>query len=262
MRRVLLILALAAIVTPTWAAEIYVGDLTPVTHLALGQPATVAQARAVTAAYSTVTTFLGSAYAAGGASGGITKLIADDITPIGFAGMEVWQIKFAVANLNTAPVTVRPRIRFWNADGTGGAPGTYYASPANVGYSFNPLSIASGVTVFTATLGDPNTPSAFLMPAGTFWAGITFDNNGGTTGATDAQLSNFGMGIFAPPTVGTSADQGFVTTAPGSFFGTANPAGSLFNLGGTPLTNFGWEFSVPEPASGLLLLIALLARRR
>jgi hypothetical protein len=262
MRKVLLILTLAAIVAPTWAAEIYAGDLAPVTHLALGQPATNPQTRALIPAYSNVTTYLGNAYAPGGAAGGITKLVADDITPVGYGGMEVWQVKFSVANLNTSTVSARARIRFWYADGAGGAPGTYYASPANVGYTFNALAFAPGVTVVTGTLGNETTPSAFLLPTGTFWAGLTFDNNAGATGATDAQLSNFGQGIFNPPTLGTSADQLFATTSPGSFFGTANPAGSVLNFSGSPVANLGWEFSVPEPASGLLLAVALLMRRR
>ena len=49
------------------------------------------------------------------------------------------------------------------------------------------------------------------------WAGIAFDNNGGATGATAAQLDNLAQGIFSPPDLGTSADQYFVTTAAGSF---------------------------------------------
>jgi hypothetical protein len=37
-----------------------------------------------------------------------------------------------------------------------------------------------------------------VLPSGTFWAGITFDDNNGTTGATLVQLDNLGKGVFRP----------------------------------------------------------------
>ena len=82
-------------------------------------------------------------------------------------------------------------------------------------------------------------PRSFFR-ARAIWAGIAFDNNGGTTGATAAQLDNLAQGIFSPPEVGTSADQYFVTTAAGSF-ASDNPVGTLANFGGAPPADFGWE---------------------
>jgi hypothetical protein len=80
-------------------------------------------------------------------------------------------------------------------------------------------------------------------------------------------MDNFGVGIFNAPTVGTSADQLFATTNAGSFFNTANPAGSTFNFPGTGLiANSGWRLAaVPEPGTMVALgagLAALAARRR
>ena len=111
--------------------------------------------------------------------------------------------------------------------------------------AFNPITINPGVTLLNGLLP----PASMNMPGGTFWAGVTFDNNNGTTGMTAAQLDNMGQGLFDPPDVGTSADLAFITNAAGSFFTISNPAGALFNLGGQPAANFGWEFVVEKPVS-------------
>jgi hypothetical protein len=64
---------------------------------------------------------------------------------------------------------------------------------------------------------------------------------------TAAQLNLMGQGVFDAPTIGSSADVFWITTAAGSFFAPNNPVGSLSNLGGNPVANFGWEFSVDAP---------------
>jgi len=215
------------------------------------------------AVYSNVTTFAGQAFSPAGATAGITRLMMDDITSTG--GM-LTTIRFNITNLDVASFSARPRIRFWLADGAGGAPGTPYSTsinggpPSVVGFSFNPITFAANsATTFTFDLVAGS--SQFAIPSGTFWAGMTFDNAGPT--ATNANLNNLGMGIFGPPDVGSSADNFFVTTNPGSFLGTANPGGTQQNFGGLPPANFGWEFVVPAPGSlALLGLGGLLAGRR
>jgi hypothetical protein len=221
--------------------------------------------------YDNVTNFTGFGYANGGAANlagnTITTLVADDITPAGsLGGQDITRFYFSVVNFNAAAVTARARVRFWNADGTAGAPGSYYSNPGAIGFTFNPILFgASSVSVFYTDLA----ANTFKMPSGTFWAGITFDNNTGGTGITAAQLNNLGQGIFDPPVVGSSADVAFQTTAAGSFFTIANPAGQLFNFGGQPKANFGWRFeAVPEPstyvaiATGLFGVLGLRRRRR
>jgi hypothetical protein len=106
------------------------------------------------------------------------------------------------------------------------------------------------------------------VPSGTFWIGLTFDNNSGATGATDVQLNNLGMALFNPPTIGTSADTAFETTGAGDFL-VNNPAGSTFNFGGNPAANFFFGMSVatvPEPSTfalaGLGTAALLILRRR
>ena len=247
MRRLLLAALFAFIVVaPVRADEVNLGNLQVVEEFSMA-PGTLAP-NVLTPDYSNVTNFLGQGVVNGGAAlqgtNTITRLVADDITPNGaHVGMSITQLKFSMANFNATAVTVRPRVRFWFADGAGGAPGTYYNLPGNVGFSFNPLTINPGVVVVTGTLG----PNLFSMPGVPFWAGITFDDNSGTTGITAAQLNGVGQGIFAPPTVGSSNDAFFMTAAAGSFFAPANPAGSVLNLGGNPVANFGWEFNVDAP---------------
>ena len=209
------------------------------------------------AVYSNVTTFSGQAFrqqnAANQAGNTITRMVMDDLTFNTTAFLRnVTTLRFTVANLNPTSVSVRARLRFWNADGPPlgpglpNAPGTYFVDPVSllaVGFTFNAFTFTSGVTTLTGNL----TPPGFNLPIGapiTLWAGITFDNNTGATGATLAQLNNFGQGMFTPPDLGVSANTVFETTAAGSFFGTNNPAGAPVNFGGLPNANMGWELVV------------------
>ncbi len=203
------------------------------------------------AIYSNITTFTGQAFAQGPASGGITRMVMDDVTfTTDPAVGQVTVIRFSVANLNAGTISVRPRLRFWNSDGAPlgaglpNAPGTYYA-PGGIaqGFTFNAIAFGAGVTTVTSA----PLPAGFAVPAGvttTLWAGITFDNNAGATGATDADLTNFGQGMFTPVDLGSSTDTLFETTAVGSFFNVANPPGAAVNFAGTPTANQGWEFVV------------------
>jgi hypothetical protein len=202
-------------------------------------------------------------YANGGAalvSGNtITRLVADDLTPAsGYAGLAISNIYFSVVNANALTVSARPRLRIWDADGAGGLPGTFVA-----GFTFNAISFNAntGYSFFFH-------PTGVNVPNGTFWMGLTFDNNSGATGATDVELNNLGMALFNPPTIGTSTDNAFETTAAGDFL-VNNPAGATFNFGGNPAANFFFGVSVaavPEPATcllgGLGFVGLLLLRRR
>jgi hypothetical protein len=210
------------------------------------------QAQAQFVAYNDTTTPTGFFYANGGATDAnpITTLVADDITfAPGFTGDSISQVTFSTVNNNTAALTLRPRLRFWATDGTGGLPGTFLA-----GFTFNPISFnASQALAITFTIS----PGTLVIPAnGRLWAGITFDNVGAT--ATTAQLNNIGQLLYNPPTVGSSSDLFFQTSAAGSFLQN-NPPGGFFFFGGNPVANFFWQFqsataATPEPGS-----IALLA---
>jgi len=254
MRKLLLAsLVLATSAIAAHATDYEGGALRVNGEYSFGTPV-ITRAAVLTPDYSNVTNFLGQAFVNGGATlqgaNTITRLVADDVTPTGaHAGLDVTQVQFSVANFNNVPVSVRARIRFWFPDGAGGGPGTYYNVPAAVGFSFNPIAFSPGVTVLTGLLP----ASSFTMPGGTIWAGITFDNNNGTTGATAAEMNNLGQGLFDPPDVGSSADVFFATDLAGSFFNVANPGGGQGNFGGSPKANFGWAFlvDVPTPAKAV-----------
>ncbi len=269
MKTVLAILAFAGIAGVA-NADIMVSDLRVDAHYNIGEASASPAAVDPNAVYSNITTFSGSAQVQGPsalqATNTITRMLMDDITPdASYAGARINTIRFSVANLNTVAVSARARLRFWNADGAGGGPGTYYSTlvgaattASAVGFTFNPISYGPGVTILTGTF----TGSEFAIPTTRFWVGLTFDNNNG--GDQTALFNNMGQGIFNPVDLGSSNDQAFQTTAVGSFFTTANPAGSLFNYGGTPVANYGWEFvAVPTPGASVLLgLGGLVAARR
>jgi hypothetical protein len=244
----------------TASADIQGGSLLATAHFNLGETGGTGASRQQTAYDNNSAGFQGNAFANGGGAGGITRLVADDITPIG-PRREVDLFSFSVANLNTVPVSVRPRVRFWFTDGAGGGPGTYYNDSAAIGFTFNPITINPGVTILTADLAAGN---GFFIGGGvSFWAGVTYDNVGTTLGTTPAQLANMGVGLFGAPVSGSSADALFQTNADGSFFNVPNPAGVIANFGGAPIANTGWAFDVvPAPASASLLAFGALAAAR
>jgi len=115
-------------------------------------------------------TFTGSYFrnAAGTTATTSTPIVADDITPIaGFAGLSVTSFTFTTINVNAAATTFSPTIYFYAADGTGGAPGTVLGV---FNFSTPVTQNAGTITRRGATLA----PGSFLLPSGTFWAGVSF----------------------------------------------------------------------------------------
>jgi hypothetical protein len=215
--------------------------------------------------YSNTTNFTGSAFSNGNATNvagnTVTNVVADKITfSPSFSGLNVTDFAFNITNLNALAVSARPRVRFWQTNGAGGAPGTLIT-----GFSFDPISFSPGVAnTYTTTIGP-----GFVLPAsGDLWAGITFDNNTGATGATIADLNNLGQGIFDSPTVGSSDDSHWVSAGAGSNL-VSNPAGAITisPFGAAPIANYGWSFAVaaPEPRTLALFVVGgvgFVARRR
>lgn len=250
-------------VAGAWAqTEHFVESATLVARYDLGSPYSGFEPSIATP-YSNISTSSGQAVTGGGAVSGtapITRVVMDDITPsAGFAGQEVTRMYFSVANLGMATITARVRLRWWKADGAGGDPGTYYSDPAAVGFTFFAMPFPVGISLYFFDL----MPGTMNMPSGTMWFGTTFDNNANTTGATPSDLNDLGVALFDPPTVGSSADTMFLTTAPGSYFGLNNPAGSRFDYGGNPKANVYYRLeAVPEPGSVAALGIGLAALAR
>jgi hypothetical protein len=212
-------------------------------------------ARADVVIYDNTATFSGSAYSQTGAAMGggsnIGSMVADDITVgAGGAGKAVDGLTFSSVNFNQVGVSAVPVVQIWS-DGTNG-PGTLLTT-----ITFSPIPLTAGangggaVQLWNFDPGASNT--LFTVPAnGSFWAGITWTDGGGTTGITAAQLNNVGQALFNPPDVGSSQDLFFQTTTAGVPSGGAipgsNPTGSLFFFGGSPVANFGWQFLTPTPA--------------
>ncbi len=203
------------------------------------------------AIYSNKTTTLGKYLQQGPAALGVDRMLMDDITLTTPAtGGGIGEVTFTIFNPFPYNVSPRLRVRFWNADGAPlgpglpNAPGTYYIDPVTTqlaGFSSPPFPLIPGLN--TIRLWNPGGflinvpfPSTF-----TFWAGITFSNDGGST-ATETELSAIGQGLFGPPEVGSSADILFQTNAAGHFLGVNNPAGTAFHLDAAPLAHLGWEF--------------------
>ncbi len=238
-----------------------------VAALGLGASVLATSGNAQVLIYDNTTTFSGSAFSNTGATAGNGKktlMVADDLTynPL-FAAAPVTAFKFSLSNLNTAALALSPTVLFYDSDGTNGGPGTLLAS-----FAFNPITInASSVSVVSFTITDPL--QYFLLPTdGTIWAGIFYT---GSSTETAAQTNKFGQALFGPPTVGSSQDRLFRSTAVGPTG--SNPAGTIFAspFSGAPVASFGWQLStsVPEPASvallavgGLGLLVGAQRRRR
>ena len=184
------------------------------------------------AVYSNVNNPLNIVFQNGGAAGSgaaaITRLIADDLNRTAGPGT-VTSMRFAIGNVSTGSVTARPRIRLYQNQVPANTPGAII-----VAYTLTPITLAPN-TISVYTLDVP----AVTVP-NTTWAGITFDAGGsGTALATLSQLDKLGVGLFEPPSVGTSGPNVFQTTSAGSFSGN-NPSGSVFLF-----ESFGWELRSP-----------------
>jgi hypothetical protein len=188
----------------------------------------------------------------GGQSGGVTRLVADDLTFGGTAPHNVGFLIWVVCNTNPQTVTVRSMIRFY-ADNNG-SPGALI-----VGYNFP--AFVPLVNNICQPISVRLPPSLQFTAGNKMWAGLTFDRGEGAS-ATEAQMNNIGSGYFNPPEVGSSADLFFRTTSAGDFF-SSNPPGSVMTIAGNPIDNFGWEIrrrvrlnpavrldSNPRPPSG------------
>lgn len=181
------------------------------------------------------TNFLTGQYASPGGSadvGGnqITRMMMDDFTTLTGTGT-VSNMFFSVVNPGTTVVTSRPRVRWWQSDGTpAGNPGTYIAS--GFGFTFNPITYQPNtINLYFGTIS----ANAMPMPAGTHWEGWTNDDNLHTTLATPAEMDALGQAIAGPVSIGSSDPaKGFITNAAGSFFGVNNPAGVVFNFTNAP----------------------------
>ena len=179
--------------------------------------------------------FAGVIFLNAGQVGGVTRLVADDLTLTGTAPHNLGWVQWTICNTNAATVTVRSLIRLY-ADNAG-VPGNLVA-----GYNIAPF---IGIPTNSCQPVSLRLPLSLqtTAPGGKIWAGITFDNADGAT-ATATQMNSIGQGYFNPPESGSSADQFFLTTAAGDFL-VNNPTGSVTTNAGGPVDNFGWDLPPP-----------------
>ncbi len=211
-------------------------------------------APAQTIVYDNTTTFQLAAATNGGVTSNTgtrqTFLLLDDLTyNPALTLTNVTQIIFSLANLNSTSQALTPFLRIYNSDGTGGGPGTLIT-----GFNFNPITIAAN-NVNTLTFNVP-AASQFLLPtSGTIWMGLCFSSSTQTA----AVMNNFGMGLFDPPTVGTSQDRDFLSSTTTTQT-TSNPTGAIRTSPFTaaPAANYGFRLTVaavPEPGSVALMAV-------
>ncbi len=110
---------------------------------------------------------------------------------------QVNTIRFVVYDGNATAQSARARLRFWNADGASlgaglaNGPGTCFPTTATaLCFSFNAFTFSPGLTVLSGTVTPFSVPACATT---TIWAGMTFDNVGTTTAATDTEVSLFGQ---------------------------------------------------------------------
>lgn len=188
------------------------------------------------AVYSNVSNATTRTFNHGGATiiagNAMTRLAADRLSLTGTPPYSLGGFVFSIANNNTAAVSLRPRVRFYLTDGPAGNPGTLIG-----GYTFNQITIPAN----TIQLVQPALTAPLLaINSSNIWAGLTFDDNNGTTGASTTQLDLVGQVVHDPISLGSSADSYFLTTNPGSF-NLDNPLGATASFGSSPPANFAWE---------------------
>ena len=198
---------------------------------------------AVTPFYSDITTFSGSAFAFGGTQTGkaqpgggtglLTALSCDDLSldpgaPNGSYTLN--EVTFSVANLNSVALDAAPTVLFFD-QGTGALID---------GVAFNKLNFdPTSVVLLTGDLSAQ--PITFPLDGNgeaNIWMCQMYDDDGGSTGATQAQMDNFGAGLCDPPTVGSSPDNIYVSDNPYVPPYGPLPSGSQGNFGGTPVANY------------------------
>ncbi len=127
------------------------------------------------AVYSNLETFQNDSFAAGGATqqvlNTITRMAADDLNLVGTPPYSINGFRFTVTNRNAVDVTARPLVRFYLPDGPGGGPGTLIEARTYNPIVFAALSVGKVI----------KTSSTFVLNSSSIWAGIAFDDNGGTT---------------------------------------------------------------------------------
>ncbi|KAA0255169.1 MAG: hypothetical protein EDX89_06365 [Acidobacteria bacterium] len=205
------------------------------------------------ALYSNVTNFAFSGLSAGAAgvygSGARTVGMMDDTFMTG--NTEINGAKLCTYNGNAAPTEVQ-YVQFLYLD-NGGAPGERAPGGGCVPGG-TPACMGGWGVSFSAGNEHPDGVVCWYVDLSTMWttspgsASIWtwshFADNNGALLVSEAELANYGLGIFTGPDVGTSTDNYWVRTGVGGA-DTPAPAGTIYALGAGE--SFGIELTANAP---------------
>lgn len=169
----------------------------------------------------------------------------------GSADLSITNFVFEAYNPDATSTTARASVFFWADNGQGGNPGTYLAGMVLPVMTFG----AKSVTPLASSITGLTVPTD-----GSLWAGIVYDDNNGTTGATPTQIGHLGGAIYNPPTIGSS-DPAADFAQNQYYAGINNPTVSSFNFGSNLPVNYGWKLTAsaaPEPSQAAGLGLAVL----
>jgi hypothetical protein len=194
------------------------------------------------------------------------------------ASRTISKIEFYVSNLDVpvasggagaTAISVRPRLRIWAGnrtapiDGPGSLLGAFDLPIVNLAAPSPGRFSSELVTLDLDPFGGVSVPDN----VGRFWIGVVFDNNNGATGMNVAQMNNVGLVLNRPISPAFSSDDlGWGDDAAAGAYNTSNPEGDFNNSAdyGLPSDfplNFAFRvtmYTVPEPGTGALLMMALL----
>lgn len=190
------------------------------------------------------------------------RMLFDDITPdrTGVTDTYLDTLEMTVVNFDYIDVgggqifpgdeldSVDVTVEFYSADPASSLPdqllGTF---TSNLDFTAAPIGPSNGARVVLDLSGLMLDSTGWEGTAGFFWLGISFSNAVGLIQGDDV----VGQLIFNPPTIGSSQD--LIADANG-----------IFNFGGVPVSNFGYELTTttPEPASLIALALGVLVLRR
>jgi hypothetical protein len=189
--------------------------------------------------YSNVSTYISVAEPGGATKiDGVyfTRMIADELSVNPqYAGQPVSALIWTIGNANSSTVAIASYVTVYEANGSGGGPGTVLYSKLVAAKN-----VPSDDIVAAGIAAAPGTGFFDVPAGGKFWVGLSM------VGGTAALANKFAEGIFGPPLVGSDLGYDII---PAAELSANNPVGAR----GTG-DAFGWYVAgAPEAGTNYLL---------